>query len=59
MATNKKQPKGIVEQMRETTTSKRRAALLKKAQSYKYISPKTLRKLVKLSTAKWWKEMAK
>tara|TARA_R100000458_G_C8233099_1_gene214223 strand:+ start:888 stop:1043 length:156 start_codon:yes stop_codon:yes gene_type:complete len=50
MAKNQKQPKeGIVEQMRKTETPMARAALLKKAQSYKHISPKTLRKLEKLA----------
>jgi hypothetical protein len=46
---SKKKPTGIVEQMREAKTKKEKSALNKKAQGYKYISPKTLRKLKRLS----------
>ena len=49
----KKKSKGIVEQMREAEAKKEKtAALLEKAQGYKYISPKTLRKLEKISKTK-------
>ena len=46
---SKKKPTGIVEQMREAKTKKEKSALMKKARGYKYISPKTLRKLERLS----------
>jgi hypothetical protein len=46
---SKKKPTGIVEQMREAKTKKEKSALKKKAQEYKYISPKTLRRLARLS----------
>ena len=45
----KNKPIGIVEQMGEAKTKKEKSALNKKAQGYKYISPKTLRKLKRLS----------
>jgi|TARA_R100001163_G_scaffold2163_1_gene3369 hypothetical protein len=45
----KNKPTGIVEQMREAKTKKEKSALMKKARGYKYISPKTLRKLERLS----------
>ena len=45
----KNKPIGIVEQMREAKTKKEKSALMKKARGYKYISPKTLRKLERLS----------
>ena len=48
-AMSKKKPTGIVEQMREAKTKKEKNALKKKAQGYEYISPKTLRKLKRLS----------
>ena len=51
---SKKKPTGIVEQMREAKTKKEKNALKKKAQGYEYISPKTLRKLKRLS--KWTRE---
>tara|TARA_R110002167_G_scaffold365024_1_gene588557 strand:+ start:1429 stop:1572 length:144 start_codon:yes stop_codon:yes gene_type:complete len=46
---SKKKTTGIVEQMREAKTKKEKSALREKARGYKYISPKTLRKLKRLS----------
>jgi|TARA_R110000824_G_scaffold209861_1_gene395727 hypothetical protein len=46
---SKKKTTGIVEQMREAKTKKEKRELKAKAQDYKYISPKTLRKLARLS----------
>ncbi len=46
---SKKKPTGIVEQMRKAKTKKEKSALKKKAQEYKYISPKTLRRLARLA----------
>ena len=46
---SKKKPTGIVEQMREAKNIKEKNALKRKAQEYKYISPKTLRRLARLA----------
>lgn len=50
-ATTTPKPLGIVDRMRAAKTDKVRKELLEEAQGYQYISPVTMRKLVRLAKA--------